>query len=48
MAPIAGGVQIEPLTAVKADHVLSDEDGKVAKLQAELKPELAPGQWWWD
>ena len=48
MTPIAGGVQINALMAIKPENVLPDEQGNVAKRHEELKTELAPGQWWWD
>ncbi len=48
MTPIAGGVQINALMAIKPENVLPDEAGSVARRHGELKPELAPGQWWWD
>lgn len=46
--PIGGGVHIEPRMALKSDNMLKDEAGQVAKLHQELKPNLKPGQWWWD
>ncbi len=48
MTPIAGGVQIDALMAIKPENVLPDEAGNVARRHGALKPELAPGQWWWD
>jgi hypothetical protein len=48
MTPIAGGVAIHPTQALESDNLLSDEKGKVSKLHAGIKPNLAPGQWWWD
>jgi hypothetical protein len=49
MTPIAGGVRIEALMAIKPENVLADEKGSVAKLRGETtKLNLAPGQWWWD
>jgi hypothetical protein len=48
MTPIAGGVQIDALMAIKPENVLPDEAGGVAKRHGQLKSELAPGQWWWD
>ncbi len=48
MTPIAGGVHIEAQMAVKPENVLSDEKGNVTRLRGAAKPELAPGQWWWD
>jgi hypothetical protein len=48
MTPIAGGVRIEALMAVKPENVLADDQGNVAKLHEGIKLKLAPGQWWWD
>ena len=49
MTPIGGGVHINALKALSAEHIQSDEDGKVAAAheQVEIK-NLAEGQWWWD
>lgn len=48
MTPIAGGVRIEALMAIKPENVLADEKGSVAKLHQDTGLKLAPGQWWWD
>lgn len=48
MTPIAGGVHINALMAIKPENLLSDEQGAVSKLHETIKPQLAPGQWWWD
>jgi hypothetical protein len=48
MTPIAGGVRIEALMAIKPENVLADEKGSVARLHQETGLKLAPGQWWWD
>lgn len=48
MTPIAGGVEIRALMAIKPENLLDDEKGEVAKRHQQLKPELAKGQWWWD
>jgi hypothetical protein len=48
MTPIAGGVHIEAQMAIKPENLLPDEKAKVSKLHQQTKPELAPGQWWWD
>ncbi len=48
MTPIGGGVHIEALMALKPENVMSDEKGSVGRLHERLKPELSPGQWWWD
>jgi hypothetical protein len=48
MTPIAGGVRIEALMAIKPENVLADEKGSVTKLHQDTSLKLAPGQWWWD
>ena len=48
MTPMGGGVEIQAAKAVQADKLLPDEKGKIDKLHAELKPNLAKDQWWWD
>ena len=48
MTPIAGGVRIEALMAIKPENLLADEQGNVAKHHEDVKLKLAPGQWWWD
>jgi len=48
MTPIAGGVRIEPLMAVKPENVLADEQGNLSKLHGNARLKLGPGQWWWD
>jgi len=48
MTPIAGGVRMEPLMALKPENILADEDGNLPKLHGNAKLNLAPGQWWWD
>ncbi len=48
MTPIAGGVRIEALMAIKPENILADENGSVAKLHQDTALKLAPGQWWWD
>jgi hypothetical protein len=49
MTPVGGGVHINPLKAISAEHVQPDEEGTIAETRAsvELK-HLAEGQWWWD
>ena len=37
-----------PAQALESENLLPDKKGKVSKLHAEIKPELAKGQWWWD
>jgi hypothetical protein len=48
MTPIAGGVEIHAVKAIKPENVLTDEGGKVTKRHEQLKPQLSKGQWWWD
>jgi len=48
MTPIAGGVRIEPLMAVKPENVLADEQGNLSKLHGNARLKLGPSQWWWD
>jgi len=48
MTPVAGGVRIEALMAIKPENVLADEKGNVSKLHGQTKLKLAAGQWWWD
>jgi hypothetical protein len=49
MTPIGGGVHIEPLRAISAEHVQPDEDGSVAAARDRVQvTNLADGQWWWD
>ncbi len=48
MTPIAGGVRIEALMAIKPENVLADEKGSVAKMHQDTALKLASGQWWWD
>jgi hypothetical protein len=47
--PIGGGVNIQPLQALKSDNMFTDEDKKVKQTQAQISLQnLKPGQWWWD
>ena len=48
MTPIGGGVQIQALMALKPENVVADDEGKAKKVQAQVRPQLAKGQWWWD
>jgi len=48
MTPVGGGVEIEPLQAFEPAQILPDERGEVAKLREQVRPQLSPGQWWWD
>lgn len=48
MAPIGGGVEITADLALNEKNVRADEKGLVSEAKAEIKSDLAPGQWWWD
>lgn len=49
MTPIGGGVNIQPLQAISADHVMADAAGDVFQLREELDPRRqAIRNWWWD
>ena len=49
MTPVGGGVAIEAHQALSSEHVMADEEGKVAKQHDEITPAgLAENQWWWD
>jgi hypothetical protein len=46
--PYGGGVEIRAEEAIAPLNRLEDEGGKVGKARAEVRIELADGQWWWD
>ena len=46
--PVGGGVQIQAVEAFDTGNLLRDDKGKVSKLRESIKPNLSPGQWWWD
>ncbi len=49
MAPIAGGVNIQPRIALNSDRAKIDTEGKINAVKQEIKVDgLAEGQWWWD
>ena len=48
MTPIGGGVQIQPLMAVKPENTMADDEGRVAKLRDRLRVNPPKGKWWWD
>jgi hypothetical protein len=48
MTPIGGGINIRAAEALDSENLLPDKKDAVSKLHAELKPNLAKGQWWWD
>jgi hypothetical protein len=47
--PIGGGVQVEPLQALKSENILPDDAGKVGAGYGKVSlKDLPEGQWWWD
>ena len=48
IAPIGGGVEIEPELALSEDNVKTEEDNRISDVQNKIKIDLQPGQWWWD
>jgi hypothetical protein len=49
MAPVGGGVNIQPRVAFRSENLRSDEDGSIASTrQSAQKAEIGSGQWWWD
>ncbi|MDR2439591.1 MAG: DUF1598 domain-containing protein [Planctomycetaceae bacterium] len=48
MAPIGGGVEIEPQTALRSGNAKIEEKEQITKVRNNVKLELQPGQWWWD
>jgi len=49
MTPVGGGVQMQPLEAVKPENRLADENGMLKKTHESIQlGNLAKGQWWWD
>ncbi|MDR3198135.1 MAG: DUF1598 domain-containing protein [Planctomycetaceae bacterium] len=48
MAPIGGGVEIEPQTALQSNNAKIEENEQITKVRNGVKLELQPGQWWWD
>ena len=49
MAPVGGGVNIQPRVAFRSENLRSDEDGSIASArQSAQKAEIGSGQWWWD
>ena len=48
VAVAGGGVSIRPEEALTSDRLISDPDGRVAKLRGQIG-EAPPGErWWWD
>ena len=48
MTPVGGGVQILANRALESENLLPDESGKVGRTRQQIKPDVAPGRWWWD
>lgn len=48
MAPIGGGVEIEPEIALKDGNVKVEDKGQVSSVRNNVRIELKSGQWWWD
>ncbi|MGI5831840.1 MAG: DUF1598 domain-containing protein [Thermoguttaceae bacterium] len=46
--PVGGGVMIEPQTALSAEHLIADKDGKVARQKTETAKTDNGSVWWWD
>ena len=43
-----GGVDINPLMALKPEKVMADKENKVSAARDKAKIELPKGRWWWD
>ncbi len=43
-----GGVEINPLMALRPEKLLADKESKVASAHDKAKIELPKGRWWWD
>ena len=49
MAPLAGGVSIQPRVAFNSDRLKIDEQGQIDEVREGVSlDELEDGQWWWD
>lgn len=51
MAPIGGGVEIEPAVALKAENVKKEENAAVSAIQNKTAAQISAlkaNQWWWD
>ncbi|MBQ3333767.1 MAG: DUF1598 domain-containing protein, partial [Thermoguttaceae bacterium] len=46
--PTGGGVLIEPESALSAEHIQSDTQGKVQKKYTEVGKAIPADVWWWD
>jgi hypothetical protein len=48
MAPIGGGVEIEPQIALSQENAKIEDKGQITNIRNNVKLELRPNQWWWD
>ena len=48
MAPIGGGVEIEPELALEENNVKFEDKGQISNVRSGVKVNLQDGQWWWD
>jgi hypothetical protein len=48
MAPIGGGVEIEPQIALDKSNAKIEDKGQITDVRNKVKLELQVGQWWWD
>ena len=49
MTPIGGGVELEPLQALKTSNLIPENKQEVTKARQSVKvDQLKEGQWWWD
>lgn len=49
LTPVAGGVTFQAVQALKAENLLADDRGNVAKARAQVDfSGVEAGQWWWD
>ncbi len=48
MAPIGGGVEIEPELALDDNNVKTEKNNQISEVKNKISIDLQPGQWWWD
>ena len=48
LAPIAGGIEIQPELALTDENARRDIDGSIAKQREQISLNLPDGVWWWD
>lgn len=48
MAPIGGGVEIEPTLALDEKNMKKEDKNQVSAVKSKVKIELQENQWWWD